>query len=288
MSNVQKLKALIAQPEIIIAGGVYDGLSAMLVQEAGLSCAYMTGFGTAASILGAPDYGLLTMTEMVNHTKNLSNCLSIPMIADADTGYGNPLNVRRTVMEYEGAGAAAIQLEDQAFPKRCGHMEGKVVIPMLEHCKKIEMAAKTRKEALIIARTDARAPLGLDEAIKRAKAYVEAGADIIFVDAPQSTDELKTIAQNIKAPLMVNMTEGGKTPILTGEQLQEIGFKIAIYPCITVFAAAKAMKEVLADLKREGTSVNILDKLDNFHDFNKSVGLPFYHSLESKYVHSDA
>ena len=247
MSNVQKLKDIIAQPEIIIAGGVYDGLSAMLVQEAGFRCAYMTGFGAAASILGAPDYGLLTMTEMANHAKNLSNCLSIPMIADADTGYGNPLNVRRTVMEYERAGAAAIQLEDQVFPKRCGHMEGKVVIPMSEHCKKIEMAANTRKEALIIARTDARATHGLDEAIKRAKAYVEAGADIIFVDAPQSKEELNVIAKSIKAPLMVNMTEGGKTPILKGEELQEIGFKIAIYPCITVFAAAKAMKEVLAD-----------------------------------------
>lgn len=288
MSKVQKLKELIAQPEIIIAGGVYDGLSAMLVQEAGFSCAYMTGYGAAASILGAPDYGLLTMTEMVNHVKNLSNCLSMPMIADADTGYGNPLNVRRTVMEYESAGAAAIQLEDQVFPKRCGHMEGKVVIPMQEHCKKIEMAANTRKEALIIARTDARATHGLEEAIKRAKAYVEAGADIIFIDAPQSKDELKTIAQSIKAPLIVNMTEGGKTPILTGKELQEIGFKIAIYPCITVFAAAKAMKEVLADLKREGTSANILDKLDNFHDFNKSVGLPFYNSLEKKYIHSEA
>lgn len=287
MSNVQKLKDMITQPEIIIAGGVYDGLSAMLVQEAGFRCAYMTGFGTAASILGAPDYGLLTMTEMVNHAKNLSNCLSIPMIADADTGYGNPLNVRRTVMEYEAAGAAAIQLEDQVFPKRCGHMEGKVVIPMAEHCRKIEMAANTRKEALIIARTDSRATHGLDEAIKRANAYAEAGADIIFVDAPQSKDELKIIAESIKAPLMVNMTEGGKTPILKGEELQEIGFKIAIYPCITVFAAAKAMKEVLADLKKEGTSANILGKLDNFHDFNKSVGLSFYSELEEKYTHAD-
>lgn len=287
MSNAKKLKDLIAQPEIIIAGGVYDGLSAKLVQEAGFRCAYMTGFGTAASILGAPDYGLLTMAEMVNHARNLSNCLSIPMIADADTGYGNPLNVRRTVMEYENAGAAAIQLEDQVFPKRCGHMEGKVVIPMKEHCKKIEMAANTRKEALIIARTDSRATHGLDEAVRRANAYIEAGADIIFIDAPQSKDELKIIAQNVKVPLLVNMTEGGKTPILKGEELQEIGFKIAIYPCITVFAAAKAMKEVLADLKREGTSANILDKLDNFHDFNNSVGLPFYSELEKKYIHTD-
>lgn len=287
MSNVQQLKEMIAQPEIIIAGGVYDGLSAMLVQEAGFRCAYMTGYGAAASILGAPDYGLLTMSEMVNHAKNLSNCLSIPMIADADTGYGNPLNVRRTVMEYEAAGAAAIQLEDQLFPKRCGHMEGKVVISMAEHCKKIEMAANARKEALIIARTDARATHGLEEALKRAQAYAQAGADIIFVDAPQSKEELKVIADTIKAPLMVNMTEGGKTPILTGEELQEIGFKIAIYPCITVFAAAKAMKEVLADLKRENTSANILDKLDNFHDFNKSVGLPFYGDLEKKYSHQE-
>ena len=286
MTKVQMLKDLIAQPEIIIAGGVYDGLSAMLVEEAGFHCAYMTGFGVAASVLGAPDYGFLTMTEMATQAKNISNCLTIPMIADADTGYGNPLNVRRTVMEYEQAGAAAIQLEDQVFPKRCGHMEGKVVIPMQEHCKKIEMAANTRKEALIIARTDARAPHGLDEALKRAKAYVEAGADIIFVDAPQSKEELKIIGQTIKVPLIVNMTEGGKTPILKGEELQELGFKIAIYPCITVFAAAKAMKEVLGELKRTGTSQHILDKLDNFHDFNKSVGLPFYNELENKYIHS--
>ncbi|MDX9871423.1 MAG: oxaloacetate decarboxylase [Clostridia bacterium] len=283
-SNPQKLKELLAKPDLIIAAGVYDGVSARLVQEAGFSCAYMTGFGVAGSVLGEPDYGMMTMTEMATHAKNLAAVMDIPMIADADTGYGNPLNVRRTVREYETAGVAAIQLEDQVFPKRCGHMEGKVVIPLEEHAKKIEMAANTRKEALIIARTDARAPHGLEEALKRAKAYANAGADIIFVDAPHSIEELKTIASEIKVPLLVNMTEGGKTPILTDKELQQLGFKIAIYPCITVFAAMKAMKEVLADLKREGTSVNILHKLESFKGYNDSIGLPILADLEKKYV----
>lgn len=283
MSKIQKLKELMAGPELIIAPGVYDGVSAALIEEAGFDCAYMTGYGVAASVLGAPDYGLLTMTEMVNSARNFAFRLSMPIIADADTGYGNPLNVRRTVMEYETAGVAAIQLEDQVFPKRCGHMEGKVVIPMLEHCKKIEIAAGTRKEMLIIARTDARAPLGLDEAIRRAKAYVEAGADVIFVDAPQSAEELKIIGSELKVPLMVNMTEGGKTPILTSNELKELGFKIAIYPCATVFAAMKAMKEVLTVLKNEGSTRNVINKLEEFKSFNDSVGLPRYIELERKY-----
>lgn len=284
MSKAKELKELIAKPEIIVAPGCYDGVSARLVEATGFKTAYMTGFGSSASILGKPDYGLLNMTEMVTHGRNLAGSLGIPLIADADTGYGNPLNVMRTVQEYEKAGVAAIHIEDQVFPKRCGHMEGKVVIPMKEHVKKIQAAVDARKEMLIIARTDSRAPLGFEEAIERSIAYHEAGADIVFIDAPQSLKELQTIPEKVKAPLFVNMTEGGKTPLLSAQELQELGYKIVIFPCVTVFAAFKAMKTVLLELHRTGTSKNALDLLEPFEEYNKSLGLPELMKLEKKYV----
>jgi len=284
MSKAQKLKELLYGNEIPIAVGCYDCVSARLVQQAGFEVALMSGYGVAGSVLGLPDYGMLTMIEMATMAKNMANIIDIPVIGDGDTGYGNSLNVRRTVMEYELAGVAAIQLEDQIFPKRCGHMKDKEVIPTIEHCRKIEMAADTRKEMLILARSDARATHGIDEAIKRVNEYVKAGADFVLIDAPGSVEELKKIGDGIKAPIMVNMVEGGKTPILTKEELKNLGFSLICYPTVALFAAVHHMKEVLGDLLREGTSKNISKKLETFKDYTSLVGLPMLQELEKKYV----
>lgn len=283
-SNSAILREYVNQPEVIVAAGCYDGLSARLVEAAGFKVAYMTGYGVAASVLGKPDYGFITMTEIVTQARNIVSTIGIPLIADADTGYGNPLNVMRTVEEYERAGVAAIHIEDQLFPKRCGHMEGKIVIPMEEHCKKIEMAVATRNEMLIIARTDARAPLGLEEALKRAKAYREAGADIVFVDAPQSLEEVKTIVSQIDAPIMLNITEGAKTPMLPAKEFGEMGIKIVFYPSATIYAASKGMARVLECLHRTGSTKEYLGQMDSFHSFNTTMGLPELMELEKKYV----
>jgi len=284
MKKNVRLKELIDKGEVIVAAGCYDGVSAKLVEKTGFEVAYMTGYGAAATVLGMPDYGFMTMNEMVTHAGNISAAISIPLIADADTGYGNPLNVMRTVREYERAGISAIHIEDQLFPKRCGHMEGKVVIPMEEHCKKIEMAVATRKSMLIIARTDARAPLGLEEALRRAKAYRDAGADIIFVDAPQSIEELEIIGKTVDAPLMLNVTEGGKTPILSAKEYEQLGFNVIIYPVVSLYAASKAMEASLRHLKEHGSTAGYLDKMDSFASFNKTIGLPEMIDLEKKYV----
>lgn len=283
MEKTDTLKRLLQTNDVILAAGCYDGLSAKLVEKVGFQAAYMTGYGASATVLGMPDYGFMTMNEMVTHAGNLAMAIQLPLISDADTGYGNALNVMRTVLEYERAGVSAIHIEDQVFPKRCGHMEGKMVIPMAEHCKKIEMAVKTRKKMLIIARTDARAPLGLDEALRRAKAYRDAGADIIFVDAPQSVQDLEIIGKTIDAPLMLNVTEGGKTPILTAEEYRQLGFRIVIYPVITLYAASKAMKSVLCYLKSHGSTQGYLEHMDTFSSFNEIIGLPEMMELERQY-----
>lgn len=244
----------------------------------------MSGYGAAGSILGLPDYGLMTMTEMCSVVRNINRIIDIPLIADGDTGYGNPLNVRRTVIEYEEAGVAAIQLEDQIFPKRCGHMDRKQVIPMLEHCRKIEMAATTRKEMLILARSDASASYGIDEAIKRVNAYHEAGADFVLIDAPGG-DELKRIAKGIKAPIMVNMVEGGKTTIMTREELRDMGFSLICYPTVALFANVFHTREILGELAQTGTSKGMNDRIEAFKEYTALVGLPYLEELEKKYVY---
>lgn len=287
VSSASVLRKYIERPGVIVAAGCYDGLSGRLVEQAGFEVAYMTGYGVAASVLGKPDYGFITMNEIVTQAKNIVSTINIPLIADSDTGYGNPLNVMRTVEEYEKAGVAAIHLEDQLFPKRCGHMEGKICIPMEEHCKKIEMAVNTRDEMLIIARTDARAPLGFEEAMKRAKAYREAGADIIFVDAPQSLDEIKEICSSIDAPIMLNVTEGAKTPMLPAKEFEEMGVKIVFYPSATIYAATKGMKGVLKCLKETGSTEAYLDNMETFHTFNAIMGLPELMEIEKYYAPRD-
>lgn len=284
MGKGSKLRGLIDKNSVLVAAGCYEAVSGKLVEQVGFGTAYLTGYGSAATVLGKPDYGFMTMTEMVTHAGNVAAAIDIPLIADADTGYGNPLNVMRTVQEYEKAGVAAIHIEDQVFPKRCGHMEGKVCIPLEEHVMKIKMAVKTREEMLIIARTDARAPLGLDEALRRAQAYEDAGADIIFVDAPQSLKELEKIGQTIKSPLMLNVTEGGKTPILSAQEYQQLGFNVIIYPVVTLYSATKAMRGALEHLKEKGSTAGYLDKMNTFTEFNEMIGLPEVIELEKKYV----
>ena len=250
------LRAQLSSGELIIAPGVFDGISAHLAARLGFTAAYLTGAGTAASGFGLPDIGLVTLTEMAERARMVTRVLGgVPLIADADTGYGATLNVARTVQEYEAAGVAAIQLEDQAFPKKCGHLPDKELISAGEFTRKLRAAldARSDPDLVVIARTDARAPLGIGEAIGRANAYAEAGADVIFVEAPQSTAEIEQIAREVRAPLLINMVGGGLTPIEPPQRLAELGYAIAIYPALALAGAAQGMLTALADLAGTGT-----------------------------------
>jgi 2-methylisocitrate lyase-like PEP mutase family enzyme len=250
-SPARTLRRLIAQGDLIVAPGVFDGISAALVARTGFAAGYLTGAGVAASGFGLPDIGLLTQTEMAERARVLAAALpGTPLIADADTGYGAPLNVIRTVREYEAAGVAAIQLEDQAFPKRCGHLPGKELVSEEEFVVKLSAAldARTDPDLVVIARTDARAVLGIDAAIARANRYAAAGADVIFVEAPESVEEIERIAAEVTAPLLINMVQGGLTPDVPAGRLQELGYRIAIHPSAPLASATAAMLVALAKL----------------------------------------
>jgi 2-methylisocitrate lyase-like PEP mutase family enzyme len=250
MTAAGRLRDLLAGDGLIVAPGVYDGISAALVGRLGFPAAYMTGAGVSASAQGLPDIGLLTQSEMAERARVLSGILDVPLIADADTGYGSPLNVVRTVREYERAGVAAIQLEDQVSPKRCGHLGGKEVVDAAHFEVVLQAALEARHDpdTLIVARTDARAPLGLDEAIARARRYAAAGADVIFVEAPQTEREIEVIAAAVDAPLLINIVRGGRTPALERARLAELGYRIAIHPVDVLFASATAAIEALGEL----------------------------------------
>src|SRR5579872_6918986 len=268
------LRELLSGRETIVAPGAYDALTARLVEQAGFPAVYMTGFGTAASLLGRPDVGLLTMSQMVDNARRIARAVDLPVIADADTGYGNPLNVIHTVQEYERAGVSAIHIEDQITPKKCGHMENKQVISGAEMCEKIRAATEARSSAefLIIARTDARAVEGLESALRRARSYREAGADLLFVEAPQSEDEVAEIARAFPdVPLLFNWAEGGKTPPIPLARLKELGYRIVIFPIGGLMAAASAVRAAVADLRAHGAP----SKLPmTFKEFNDMIGLP--------------
>jgi 2-methylisocitrate lyase-like PEP mutase family enzyme len=247
----------------------------------------MTGFGSAASRLGRPDIGLLALPDMVDNAHRIAQAVELPVIADADTGYGNPINVILTVREYEAAGVAAIHLEDQVMPKKCGHMEGKVVVPAGEMVAKVQAAVAARKsdDFLIIARTDARAVEGLDGALQRARRYREAGADALFVEAPQSQDEIRAIADAFPdVPLLFNYAEGGKTPAVTREVLRELGFALVIFPLSVMLAATAAIRSVLAQIKQDGTPIGALDSLPRFQDFLDFIGMPEVRELEQRFA----
>ena len=276
---------MINSPGIIVAPGAYDGISARLIERQGFKAVYMTGAGTAASVLGQPDIGLTTLTEMTTHAAHIASCVSLPVIADADTGYGNALNVIRTVREYERAGVAAIHLEDQVFPKRCGHIEGKAVISPKQFAEKIRAASENRTDPdfTIIARTDARAVNGLEDAIARAQLYRESGADVIFVEAPTSHDEIERIAREVKAPLLSNQVPGGRTPALSVSELEKLGYKIVIFPVVGFMAATLAIEKALSDLKRLGTDWHEGPVLSPIEIFQR-MGIDSWMESERKYV----
>lgn len=286
MSSGQKLRQLLARPEIIVIPGVYDCLSAKLAEQIGFEVVATSGFGIAASTLGLPDYGFLTATEMLYSVGRITQSVNIPLIADLDTGYGNALNVMRTIKDAVQLGVAGVLLEDQEWPKKCGHFEGKRVISMAEHAGKIRAAVEARGESglVIIARTDARGPLGLEEAIARGRAYIAAGADILFVEAPQSVEELQTIAAAFPdVPLVANIIEGGKTPQLSASEVQNLGFKIVFFPLTGLLAVTQVMSACFRHLKEQGTTANFPD-LVNFKDFQQLVGVPKYLQMEQEFL----
>jgi len=280
------LRILLEQPGIIRAPGAYDAWTAKLIELAGFPAAYMTGYGVSASLLGRPDIGLLSMSEMAAAAYNVATAVDIPVIADADNGYGGTLNVVRTVQMYEKAGIGAIQLEDQVMPKRCGHMEGKQIIEKKEMVAKIKAAVHGRKlpDTVLIARTDARAVTDFNDAMERAIAYAEAGADVIFLEAPQSVEEMSIVAKTINKPLLANMVEHGKTPFLTANELEKIGYKIVIYPVSTLYVATKAVNDLLSFMKKEDTTKGYQNSMVDFPQFNEMIGLQNMRDLEKSFL----
>ncbi|MCY4639420.1 MAG: oxaloacetate decarboxylase [Chloroflexi bacterium] len=286
MRHSTALRERLDQPQIIVLPGAYDALSARLAQRAGFDALFTTGFGFSAAALGAPDYGLLTASEVLDRVRLITAAVDVPLVADMDTGYGNPLNVVRTVRECVQADVAGIILEDQEWPKKCGHFEGKRVIPAEEHAQKIRAAADARADddLVIIGRTDARAPLGLDEAVRRGRLYFESGADVVFVEAPQSLDELRAVRTAIPdAPLFANMIEGGKTPLLSSAELQELGYAMVVFPLAALFSAARAIAETYRALHDEKTTAGRSGAMVGFHEFEQIVGAPDWHELEERY-----
>lgn len=270
----QSLKARLAQPGLICAPGIFDGISAAIADRMGFDALYMTGYGTVASHLGLPDAGLATYSDMVNRVATFAGACSTPIIADGDTGYGGLLNVDHAVRGYERAGAAAIQIEDQEFPKKCGHTPGRRVIPLEDMVKKIRVAvaARTSPDFLIIARTDARTTLGLDEALRRGEAYARAGADILFIESPESEAEMAKICATLDKPLIANLVEGGRTPVLSRAALEELGYRIAIFPASGFLAAGTALRTIYRTILDEGSTAGHEETLYPFNDFSKLMG----------------
>jgi carboxyvinyl-carboxyphosphonate phosphorylmutase len=283
-----KLREMLARPEPLLAPGAYDSLSARLIEQAGFEVVYVTGFGTSASLLGRPDVGLLSFGEMVDNARRIARAVDVPVIADADNGYGSPINVIRTVQEYEAAGVAAIHIEDQVAPKKCGHMQDKHVVEVEEMVQKVRAAVEARRSDnfLIIARTDARAVEGLDRALERARRYREAGADVLFVEAPESEDEVVAVAKAFpEVPLLLNWAEGGKTPPLSCERLQELGYSLILFPLSALFIATHAIRESLVQLRRHGWPLPIMDRLTGFEEFLDIIGLPEIRELDRRFAH---
>ena len=283
------LAARLKQPGLIVAPGVFDMVSLRLADSFGFDALYMTGYGTVASHLGLPDAGLATYSDMVGRVSAMAGMARTPLIADADTGYGGLLNMRHTVRGYEAAGAAAIQIEDQEFPKKCGHTPGRRVIPMEDMVRKIRVAVDSRgtPDFLIIARTDARTSLGLDEALRRAEAYARAGADILFVESPESEQEMRRIGSAFELPLVANMVERGRTPVLTRPELEALGYRIAIFPVTPLLAAVRAMADVYQGFKQQGSSAGTSVPLYDFADLTRLMGFEDVWAFEKRYAEPD-
>jgi 2,3-dimethylmalate lyase len=279
------IRERLADDDIIILPGVYDALTAKIAENVGFESAFQTGYGTSASLLGMPDFGFLNAGETLENAKRIINSVNIPILVDIDTGYGNPLNVWKIVKDLERIGAKGIFLEDQVWPKRCGHMTGKTVIPKEEYILKLHAAIDAREdnEFIIVARTDSLAQFGIEEAIERGKEYERIGADVIFIEAPKTIDQMELIAKEIKAPLLANMIEEGITPNLTADQLRKIGFKMVVFPLSALYSATFAIKQTLQTLKKMGTTKELKNKMITFQEFNDLVNLSSYRNLEKKY-----
>jgi 2-methylisocitrate lyase-like PEP mutase family enzyme len=283
------LRNRLQQPGLVVAPGVHDMVSLRIADSFGFDALYMTGFGTVASHMGLPDAGLATYSDMVGRVTAMAGMARTPLIADADTGYGGLLNIRHTIRGYEAAGAAAIQLEDQEFPKKCGHTPGRRVIPMKDMVRKIEVAVDSRSsnEFLIVARTDARTTLGLDEALRRAEAYAKAGADVLFVESPESEEEMRRIGQAFDLPLLATMVEGGRTPVLSQSELESIGYKLAIFPVTALLAATEGMKAVYQGLRNTGSSAGLGVPLQPFGELTKLMGFEDVWDFERRFAEEE-
>lgn len=289
MRPTTRLRQLLQQPGAVVAPGVADALNARLVAKHGFDAIYMTGAGTTAVRLGMPDVGLLTMTEMADNAGRIAEASNLPLIADADNGYGGVLNVRRTIKAYERAGVAAAHIEDQIMPKRCGHLMGKTLVPVEEMCSKIKAAvdARTDPDFIVIARTDAIAVDGFEAALERAGRYREAGADMLFVEAP-GPQELPKIAPTLRTPLLYNMAASGKTPFLGKQEIEQLGFKLIIYPNWIVLAAIRAASKVLQTLKETGSIASLTGEVASFREFFDLMGMPEVQAMEARYGVDDA
>lgn len=271
--------------DIIVLPGVFDALSAKIAQHVGFEAMFQTGYGSAASLLGLPDFGFLNAGENIDNARRIIRAVDVPVIVDVDTGYGNPLTVWKLVGDLIANGGAGIFLEDQVWPKRCGHMRGKEVISSNDYVQKLRaaIASSANSDFTIVARTDARAPLGLDEAIERGKMYYKEGADVVFVEAPQSEEELREIPKKIDAPLLANMIENGVTPTFSAKELKSMGYSLVVFPLSGLYGSAFAMKKILTDLKKNGSTKNSKETMLDFNEFNELVELSKFMKMEEKY-----
>ncbi len=285
MGKAQLIRQALAQHGQLIMPGVFDALSAKIARRAGFEVIFITGYSLSATLLGEPDFGLLTQTEVVSAAQRICSVVDTPVIVDADTGYGNAINVMRTVQDLVRAGAGGMFLEDQVWPKRCGHMKGKQVIPLDEHVKKIHAAveAKGNDDFYIVARTDSRQALGLSEAIRRGQAFKAAGADAVFIEAPESKQEMQEISRQVPGLLVANMLERGVTPLMSPKELKELGFDLIVWPLAPLYSVAKSLTDVYTTLRRDGSTMAILDRLMPFDDFNGIVGLNEKYALDAKF-----
>jgi 2-methylisocitrate lyase-like PEP mutase family enzyme len=286
MSRRRELRALVESKRGVVVPGAYDGVSARLIERAGFPAVYMTGYGTAASRLGLPDLGFAGLAEMADHARNLAMAIQVPLIADADTGYGNALGVRRTVQMYEAAGVAALHIEDQVAPKRCGHLAGHQVIPRGEFAGKIRAAVEARRDPdlLIIARTDAISAVDIDEALRRGEAAARAGADVLFIEAPRGEADVERIARELATPLLYNYAPGGRSPLLPFPRLRALGYAIIILPVDTLFVAARAIADFLRELKAGDDVGRLAERYIAFRDFNDLIGVTEQLALAERYA----
>ncbi|MCI0858084.1 MAG: isocitrate lyase/PEP mutase family protein [Chloroflexi bacterium] len=288
-SVTSRFRQLLQQPGIIVAPGAYDCLTARIIQQAGFPAVYMTGAGTSVASLGYPDLGLATMTEMTANAASIAASVDVPVIADADTGYGGVLNVQRTVREYQRAGVAAIHIEDQEFPKRCGHLDDKRVIPVEDMVRKVRAAvdARTDDDLTIIVRTDALAVTGWDDTMRRCEAYVAAGADALFVEALRSPEEAQRVTRSFDVPLLYNFVESGKSPLIPADELERLGFKIVIFPGSAFMTVCKAVADLMQGLKEFGTTAHLMDNMVGLTECFEMMGLSQMLAQDARYAEQE-